>query len=184
MARPKGKLFALLAVFIAIGLVAATGAFTSVEAERTVSVNVADDSGALLQLEANGSSSNGAYATTDGGQIVIDLDNPSGLSESPAGLNDNATTEIFHIVNVTNQGPQTVGLSADVSNTNSDVKMTLVGNHSTPSQDVNLTGSGTINSLDTGQTASLGLVIVTDDAGSSTNFNETVTLIADEADAS
>ncbi|MFB6228384.1 MAG: hypothetical protein ABEH88_07435 [Halobacteriales archaeon] len=181
MARPKGKLFALLAVFIAIALVAATGAFTSVEAERTVSVNVSDDSDALLQLEANGSSPNGAYATTDGGQLVIDLDNPSGVDG--AGLNDNATTEIFHIVNVTNQGTQSVGLSADVSNSNSDVKVTLVGNHSTPTQDVNLTGSGTINGLDTGETASLGLVIVTDDAGSSANFNETVTLTADEADA-
>jgi hypothetical protein len=161
-------------------MVAATGAFTSVEADRTVSVNVSDDSDALLQMTENGSSANGAYAADDGGQIVIDLDDPSGVDG--AGVNDNATTKIYHIVNVTNQGSQSVGLSATVSNTNSDVDVTVVANHSSPDQDIDL-NSGTINGLDVGETASLGVVIETNDAGSSTNFNETITLTADEADS-
>ncbi|ERG94186.1 MAG: hypothetical protein J07HQW2_00620, partial [Haloquadratum walsbyi J07HQW2] len=35
---PKGKLLALLMIFTAVGGVAATGAFTTVEAERTADV--------------------------------------------------------------------------------------------------------------------------------------------------
>jgi hypothetical protein len=184
MARPKGKMFALLAVFVAIALVAATGAFTSVEADRTVSVNVSDDSDALLALEPNGSSANGNYASQTGTTVEINL-NEDASNVDGAGVNDNATTKIFYIVNVTNQGTQAVDVEAGVSNENSDVEVSVVGNVSnqpnTNAQDVELTSSS-VNSLGTGDKMSLGLVI---DANNATdvNFNETVTLTAEDSDA-
>ncbi|ERG92237.1 MAG: hypothetical protein J07HQW1_02272 [Haloquadratum walsbyi J07HQW1] len=45
---PKGKLLALLLAFTAVGGLAATGAFTTVQADRTADVTAAGDSNALL----------------------------------------------------------------------------------------------------------------------------------------
>lgn len=91
--RPKGKLFALIALFAAVGLITATGAFTTVEAERTATVDVAGDSGAMLQIQ----SMSGVAVEDDGtGVLSINLDDP--------GLNPNARTEFAPILNVTNQG--------------------------------------------------------------------------------
>ena len=174
MARPKGKLFALLAVFAAIGLVAATGAFTTVQADRTVSVNVSDDSDALLGLEANDSSSNGGYVTTNNGEVVIDLDSP-GVAGGGAGVNDNATTLINHTINVTNQGTQQVDLNQIGNVGQSGVDVYLIAD-----QSANLSAGDSVT-LGVGDTASLGLKIVTDSAnsGGGNSFDATVTLEAD-----
>ena len=124
--RPKGKLFALLAIFVAIGLVTATGAFTSVSATRTAEVNVAGDQAALLQLlphdSANGlnggslASSNGyAQLTSANGELQINL---AGFNNvDGAGPNLNATTDAQGVFNITNQGTSRVyvNISDDAS---------------------------------------------------------------------
>jgi len=75
-----------------------TGAFTSVEADRSVDVNVSDDAGAYLRLEGNGGE-NSEYVTQngDGNQLAIDLtdsnDNFPG-STDPNGVNPDAVTQI------------------------------------------------------------------------------------------
>jgi hypothetical protein len=104
----RTRLVALFAVFVAVGLLTGTGAFSSVSAERTVSVNVAGDASALLALEPHQSSANGAggYAsTTSNGEIEINFD---GVSAS--GVNLNARTVLDRVFNVTNQGTQSVDL--------------------------------------------------------------------------
>jgi len=83
-----------------------TGAFTSVEANRSVTVNTSADSDALLRFEATSDNENGAYASTDNGEIEIDLSDLSDLQESPSGVNQNATTKIFDIFTIENQGTQ------------------------------------------------------------------------------
>ncbi len=104
MARPKGKLFALLAVFVAIGLATATGAFTSVQADRTATVNVAGDQAALLQLtpadQLNSTSEVGSedYVDFSQGQLQINVD----------GLNTDATTDLGPVFNITNNGEDDV----------------------------------------------------------------------------
>ncbi|WP_277539962.1 hypothetical protein [Haloarcula laminariae] len=78
-----------------------TGAFTSVQAERTVSVSVADDSNALLALSST-SGPNGTYAETTGdNQVKVDISNASG-----SGVNDDSKTKILDIFSVQNQGTQ------------------------------------------------------------------------------
>lgn len=105
--KPKGKLFALFAVFTAIGLVTATGAFTTVQAERTATLATADDADALLGLAPNASHPNGAYAASDGGELTIDVSD-QGNGFDGQGVNENAITELDHVFDITNQGTQEV----------------------------------------------------------------------------
>jgi len=79
-----------------------TGAFTSVSADRSVSVNVAGDEQALLQLEPV-SGPNGDYADINNGQLSIDL----------SEVNADALTRIEDIFVVRNQGTQKVGLKIE-----------------------------------------------------------------------
>ncbi|MFC6874315.1 hypothetical protein [Halobellus marinus] len=96
--RPKGKLFALFAVFAAIGLVTASGAFTTVQAERTAEVNTAGDANALLAIQPADSNNGEEYASVNNGEVEIQLTN----------VNTNATTEVDKVINITNQGSQGV----------------------------------------------------------------------------
>ena len=86
-----------------------TGAFSTVEADRTVSVNVASDSQALLALD-KAENENSAYAKEQStGAITVDISdsNNSGFDgKDPNGVNPNATTRIFDIFTIQNQGTQ------------------------------------------------------------------------------
>lgn len=106
--RPKGKLLALFAIFVAIGLVTASGAFTSTSVDRTMTVGVAADSSALLGLAPNSTSANGGYASTNNGQIEVDVSN----------ANLDADTHIDHVLNLSNNG-----------NSDVEVWVTLSGNN-------------------------------------------------------
>ena len=84
------------------GALVGTGAFDTVEAERTVSVETAGDADAFLALE---DASGGEYVDEQDGTIAINLD---GNPEGAQGLNQNARTVLRNLVTVTNQGTQTV----------------------------------------------------------------------------
>lgn len=102
--RPKGKLFALFAVFAAIGLVTASGAFTTVAADRTAEVDTAGDANALLAITPT----NDAYADNASGEVEINLNGDFEDAGSGQGVNLNATTEVDGVINITNQGSQPV----------------------------------------------------------------------------
>lgn len=102
----RTRLSALLLVFVALGLLTGTGAFSSVTAERTVSVNVAGDDAALLKLAPHsGPNGVGGYAELNGGELAINFDNVDA-----DGVNQNATTTLSNVFNVTNQGTQSVSV--------------------------------------------------------------------------
>jgi hypothetical protein len=85
-----------------------TGAFSSVSAQRQVKIKTANDGNALLGL-APSDSPNGQYATTESGEVVIDLNQLDGTNDGGgSGLNQNSETTIGSIVTVTNQGTQPV----------------------------------------------------------------------------
>ena len=86
-----------------------SGAFTSVKADRTVTVSTAPDSNALLRFEATESNENSAYAEVSGGTVEVDLDTPD---VGGAGVNQNATTRIFDIFTIQNQGTQPAAVYA------------------------------------------------------------------------
>jgi len=105
---PKGKLLALVMIFAAIGLITASGAFTTVQADREADVTVAGDSSALLQLEAH-NSTNLADEPNDEVRVTLDGDD---------GLNTNATTAEDRLINISNQGNNAVAISVEANTTN------------------------------------------------------------------
>ncbi|MFB6360170.1 MAG: hypothetical protein ABEH59_02500 [Halobacteriales archaeon] len=108
MNSSRSKLFVLLAIVGAIGLVTATGAFGSVTAQRTADVSVAGDDAALIGLEAGSGGGVSDYVTgTD--EITIDLSN----------VNTNATTAVPNALNITNRGSQEVAIQITRTGSNS-----------------------------------------------------------------
>lgn len=114
---PKGKLAGLIAIFAAIGLITATGAFTTVTAERTATVTTAGDADALLAL--NPTNANYASIPSSGanaGQLVISVDGTFN-SQGATGVNLNALTEINNVFSITNQGTQQIEVWISVNAT-------------------------------------------------------------------
>lgn len=92
-------------------IVTGTGAFTSVEADRDVSVQVADDTDAFLRMAAAGEG-NDEYVTTNGGELGIDLTSSNPTEAGGQGVNANATTVIADLFEIQNQGTQTIDVEA------------------------------------------------------------------------
>ena len=83
-----------------------TSAFTSVSADRNVSIQVANDADAFVSMVPS-PTLNGAYADIESGQLVVQL---NGSDNTPAGdgVNDDAVTQIKDIFRIRNQGTQEV----------------------------------------------------------------------------
>lgn len=96
------------------GLAAGTGAFTSVEADRDITVDVADDVDALLGLDPD-SLDNSAYATESDGIVGIDITPSADSGFDGEGVSPFALTEIEEVIEVTNQGTQEVAVTVESS---------------------------------------------------------------------
>jgi len=84
-----------------------TGAFASVEATRTVGVNVAGDSNAYLGLEPTS-----PYAEYNGKQLVLNFsDNNNGGK----GINADSVTTFDGVFRMTNNGPNELDITIDKS---------------------------------------------------------------------
>lgn len=167
--RPKGKLFALLAVFAAIGLVTATGAFTTVQADRTAEVTVAGDSQALLGIELN-SSAPASSASDQAGSLTVNIG-------SNNGLNKKALTVLTPLVDITNNGNEAVDVNVSATTDQSGVSVDVVK------------GSGnttfTQTQVNSGESTTFGLQIDIDDTVSaSSSFTIDITIEATDADGS
>ena len=91
-----------------------SGAFSSVEADRGVTVAVADDNDAYLGLEAVRDD----IISDDGdeGQLYLDLGSETTNEETDyegEGFNREAITEIDGVFRITNQGTETVDLEIE-----------------------------------------------------------------------
>ena len=83
-----------------------TGAFTSVQADRSLSVNVAGDSDAFLRLMPS-DGPNGRYAEITNNTLELNFDDEAqGVGGS--GLNDQARTIIRNVFEIRNSGTQSV----------------------------------------------------------------------------
>lgn len=96
-----------------IGGIFGSGAFSSVEATRSVTINTGGDSGALLSFQANnpsGTANNKIISTeTESGTSVIKIEQES--------LNERATTTFKNALSITNNGDKNVGVSVNASET-------------------------------------------------------------------
>ena len=176
------------------GALIGTGAFTTVEAQRTVNVETAGDASAFLGLAPvnrdddrdNSSASNSTTAGSDeneyvsapdGGTIAINID---GNGEG-SGLNQNAITTLRSLVEVTNQGTQTVTsvnltmseIPSDVNSASDTFDFTVDDDGHSDSVETNsdiLTGNNSIPSeLGPGESVNFGLEIDLIDGGNQGN---------------
>jgi hypothetical protein len=89
-----------------ISAVVSTGAFTSVSADRSINVQVADDSDAFVSIVPS-PSLNGDYAAVEDGQLAIRLGESNSVLAGD-GVNNNAVTRIRDVFRIRNQGTQEV----------------------------------------------------------------------------
>jgi len=87
------------------GAALGTGAFSSVEADRTVSVDIAGDSDAFLGISVNDDYAVDGSENGDGA-VEIDL----GDSDSSDGFNENAVTNINGVLTLTNNAADDGGI--------------------------------------------------------------------------
>jgi hypothetical protein len=90
-------------------VVTGTGAFTSVEADRDIAVQVASDANAYLSLNAAGP--NAPYTDTSNDTLGIDLTEDNATETGGGGVNADAITVFEDLVEVGNQGTQDVDVS-------------------------------------------------------------------------
>ncbi|MDZ5812016.1 PKD domain-containing protein, partial [Halorubrum sp. AD140] len=109
MTRWRRLAIALVALSVVTAGIPMTGAFSNVSAERTVSVDVADDDDALLSLEPS-TGPNGVYAEQSDGTLDLNFDGSGTLA---SGLNPDATTHADDVFVTTNRGTQPVRLTVD-----------------------------------------------------------------------
>jgi len=120
----RSVLFGLGTLSASVGGIFGSGAFSSVEATRSIKINTSDDSGALLSFEANnpsGTANNKIISTeTKSGTSVIKIKQES--------LNERATTTFNNALKITNNGDKNVGVSVNASETTySNTTIGLVG---------------------------------------------------------
>jgi len=116
-------------VLISLGLIVAisgaalgSGAFTSVEADRGVSVNTAGDADAFLAITPGDGYGDSGYISDDSdGAMTFDLgDSSNNTVAGGQGFNQNATTNITNLIQLENQGNSniTVGFGSADNPTN------------------------------------------------------------------
>lgn len=165
------------------GLVAAggaalgTGAFTSVGAERRVSISVADDDRAFLRLEPlvnDGVNDDPTGRSRTFGQTVSFTipGTGSGESQSAKGVGLDSVYEFHDLLRVANQGTQPVRIHSSYDG-DSLADLALVDD------------SGVLRDrppiLDVGDSIDVGLYVDTHDSTIG-EFDETLTIIADQPD--
>ena len=124
----RNALIGLGTVAAGAGVIGGSGAFTSVTAERTVSVETAGDAQAALQLipaeDSSGNTTDNASDYVDASEDTIALD-LTGTDNGATGLNQNAKTTLENLISVLNNGTQevtslTLELTSDSSDINDD----------------------------------------------------------------
>jgi hypothetical protein len=95
--------------------VTGTGAFTSVSADRSLTVAVTGDASAFLGIskaEEGGSDTPNAqeYVEINNGKITLDFSNSNATGGSASGVNKDAKTLFDNLLDITNNGTQTVNV--------------------------------------------------------------------------
>ena len=101
-----------------------SGAFSRIESQRQVSIEVANDTNAYLGLDACHDDSgnklpNGSYTETDGrGHLTIEMDSDNKTAEGGQGVNSDSHSWFNDVFQMCNQGKDDVGVSIDTSDAN------------------------------------------------------------------
>ncbi|MGM0387209.1 hypothetical protein [Natrinema limicola] len=171
-------------VLISLGLIVAisgaalgSGAFTSVEADRGVTVNTAGDADAFLAITPGDGYGGNGYISNDSseGAMTFDLgDEDSETNSSGQGFNQNATTNITSLIQLENQGNNAITVGFENADTPSN----------TTTVDVD---QGTVTfeiedspDLETGETANVSVSVNTSAEPTTVSDSPSVTIYATE----
>lgn len=167
------------------GAALGTGAFTSVEADRSVNVSVADEDQAYLALDKLSAASypNATFVSQNASTgISIDINDATGTEDDGDGVGLDSVYEFDNLFQVKNQGTQDVDLSITTlsdSDFDPDASGLSVefydGTDSSTSLDPDTGSSVTIS---TGNSVNIGLKITTDEP-SVDDFDADATVSAD-----
>lgn len=177
---------------IGIGATVGSGAFSQVDATRSIQVSVADDSTALLALTPGTASSDvvSANAGDSGNELAVDLDS--------TGVNDNAKTRIGSFVTssedeieesafeITNNGDSPVNVGVSLSTTGSNPGLELPtqvdeSDHNVTTTDFTITKdliANDIPELSAGGTAEVVVIVDTDDTDQTDDSVDSLTFTA------
>lgn len=156
-------------------VVLSTGAFTSVEAERSVSIAVARDYRAFLRMDPIGDGGidgeNTGRSFINGSEIVFEIPgDDDGENSIAEGVGLDSVYEFHDLVSVTNQGTQPVELHSSYDGDNLN-DLALVNDGGVLKDDP--------PTLNVGDSIDVGLYI--DTHGSKTGeFDETLTIVAEK----
>lgn len=146
----RNVLFVLGTTVLLGGLLIGSGAFSQVQADRTVSVNTEGDASASLGLDVNSTANHdGVSSTTEGGAIELSFEK----------VNDNASVYYDDVLNVSNNANQEITVTAYSNNSAVEV---YDGNGHSFEFDSN--NEATINTVPTNETRSLGIALNTSDS--------------------
>lgn len=156
------------------GAAVGTGAFSSVEADRSVSVEVADDADAYLAIEPV----NEAYAQSADGVVELNFDDDGGADGS--GLNPNATSRFDDVFSIENRGGNDVGVGIEIGDTDEDVDLDFIAQIPT---DESLISDAPVR-LESGESFNVGIEADVDSADEIVGVidNDQITISADVDD--
>ena len=154
-------------MIIGSGALVGTGAFSSVEADRTVDVSTANDDNALLQI------TEGAGASS--GEIFANANNELSLNQS--NFNTDAITTFDNAVNVTNTGNESVTLYVEDGDPGIGESLFL-----NKSDGTSIVGTDTNTGVEITAGSSVELDVVIDVRGdrSINDIQSDITLVAEE----
>lgn len=159
-----------------------TGAFTSVNADRSVDVEVAGDANAYLALEQTSNPNSQQYVQVNNGEVAIDFSssNPNtnsttGTGDLGNGFNPDAVTNVNSLLRVTNQGTQDVTFTINHSLSTGNADVTLSTDDQGGEDDL-VANSIT---LTPGDSIDIDLTVDTTDQGPAEITDGTVTFVAE-----
>lgn len=160
-----------------------SGAFDSVEAERTVAVEVADDDEALLVIDAEAVGIGGRSSLVRSGhdeprQATFRIPGPDedGIAGTdPDGIGKRSSYEFDKVAIIRNQGAQTVDVYSDHQG-----DLDKIAIYDVDSPEILLTGPENAVTLPAGGEFTIGLHLETSNQEPN-EFDETVTIVAEDS---
>ncbi len=162
-----------LGALTAGGTVVGSGAFTSVQAERDLTVTVADDDEALLALEKIEQEGypNKTMARPIDGELLLDINGELAPDRDAKGVGSKSTYKFDGAFAIENQGTQSVYVESSFEGPDA-VSVDFYANENTAEM---LDGTDAVLELATGDRAAIGVQVEIDDVDVSYNEDSPLT---------
>ena len=160
----RRNLLATVGLAASGGIAVGTGAFSSAEAERTVSVEIASDSDAYLGFTTRTDLGdvNGQYAEVQAGLIQFDINDVLDDGGEGQGPGSKSVYTMDNVFGVENRGTEETFFEVEFENTG---KLDGLGFYAGENDEDLLDGDENVAKIPVGEEADMGLFIDTSEAG-------------------